>query len=157
MHSSWLTIFAGISGTAVMTAFMYIVSYITKKRFKVVKILGTMLTFQTTPARGLSDSPWAIVTGIAAHYLVGILFAMVWHWLWSKGIGSPTLLICMLYGFIFGLFGILIWQLFFAIHPFPPDVPLKEYMVSILSGHLFFGVGVYCVFMVVRVHVFGLL
>ncbi|HEY9006180.1 hypothetical protein [Ohtaekwangia sp.] len=140
---SLLIIFSGITGTATMTAFLYLLSYITHKRLKVVKILGTMLTFQTTPQRGLSDSTFAIVTGIAAHYLVGILFAFIWHLLWQHGIGSPTLLICMLYGFIFGAFGILVWRIFFAIHPHPPDVPLRSYIPSILIGHVFFGIGVY--------------
>jgi hypothetical protein len=139
----WIAIAAGIGGTAVMTAFIYILSYITQKRLKVVKILGTMLTFQTTPDKGLSESNFAIATGIIGHYLVGIIFSLIYHWLWSRGIGSPNLITCAVYGFISGVVGIGVWRLFFAIHPNPPAVPLKSYIISILTAHIFFGLGVW--------------
>ena len=58
---------AGIGGTAVMTAFIYLLSYITHKRLKVVKILGTMLTFQTTPDKETSEHSSAIVVGLLGH------------------------------------------------------------------------------------------
>jgi hypothetical protein len=80
---------AGIGGTAVMTAFIYLLSYITKKRLKVVKILGTMLTFQTTPDKQTSEHSSAIVVGIIGHYLVGIIFSLIYYWLWTNGIGKP--------------------------------------------------------------------
>lgn len=134
---------AGIGGTAVMTAFIYLLSYITHKRLKVVKILGTMLTFQTTPDRQTSEHSSAIVAGVTGHYLVGIVFSLIYYWLWTTGIGNPDFITCTVYGFISGVVGIIVWRIFFAIHPNPPAVPLKDYIVSILIGHIFFGAGVW--------------
>lgn len=134
---------AGIGGTAVMTAFIYLLSYITHKRLKVVKILGTMLTFQTTPDRQTSEHSSAIVAGVTGHYLVGIVFSLIYYWLWTTGIGNPDIITCTVYGFISGVVGIIVWRIFFAIHPNPPAVPLKDYIVSILIGHIFFGAGVW--------------
>jgi hypothetical protein len=134
---------AGIGGTAVMTAFIYLLSYITQKRLKVVKILGTMLTFQTTPDKQTSEHSSAIVVGILGHYFVGIVFSLIYYWLWTNGIGKPDILTCAIYGFISGIVGIIVWRIFFAIHPNPPSVPLKDYIVSILIAHIFFGIGVW--------------
>jgi uncharacterized membrane protein YdcZ (DUF606 family) len=134
---------AGIGGTAVMTAFIYLLSYITQKRLKVVKILGTMLTFQTTANKETSEHSSAIVVGILGHYFVGIVFSLIYYWLWTNGIGKPDLITCAIYGFISGIVGIIVWRIFFAIHPNPPAVPLKDYIVSILIGHIFFGAGVW--------------
>jgi uncharacterized membrane protein YagU involved in acid resistance len=134
---------AGIGGTAVMTAFIYLLSYTTKKRLKVVKILGTMLTFQTTPDKQTSEHSSAIVVGIIGHYLVGIIFSVIYYLLWTHGIGKPDLMTCAIYGFISGIVGIIVWRIFFVLHPNPPAVPLKDYIVSILIGHIFFGAGVW--------------
>jgi hypothetical protein len=134
---------AGIGGTAVMTAFIYLLSYITRKRLKVVKILGTMLTFQTTPNKETSEHSSAIVVGILGHYFVGIVFSLIYYWLWNNGIGQPDFVTCAMYGFISGIVGIIVWRIFFVIHPNPPAVPLKDYIVSILIGHIFFGAGVW--------------
>jgi hypothetical protein len=136
-------IVAGIGGTALMTAFIYLVSYITHKRLKVVKILGTMLTFQTTPDKETSEHSSAVVVGILGHYLVGIIFTVIYYLLWTNGIGKPDFITCVLYGFISGIVGIIVWRIFFAIHPNPPAVPLKDYIPSILVGHIFFGAGVW--------------
>lgn len=134
---------AGIGGTAVMTAFIYLLSYITQKRLKVVKILGTMLTFQTTPDKETSEHSSAIVVGIIGHYTVGIIFSVIYYLLWTHGIGKPDFITCAIYGFISGIIGIIVWRIFFAIHPNPPAVPLKDYIPAILIGHIFFGAGVW--------------
>lgn len=135
-------IIAGIVGTAVMTLFMYVLAFVTKDRFKVVKILGTMLTFQTTPNKGLSDQPSAIIIGTVAHYFVGIVFSIVYAWLWSKEIVDENFFQVAILGFVTGIFAAVVWRIFIAIHPDPPDLPLQSYLSAILSGHIFFSVGV---------------
>jgi hypothetical protein len=134
-------IIIGIVGTALMTLFMYAMSYLTKRKVKVVKILGTMLTFQTTREKGLSNSASAILTGLIVHYIIGILFAIVYLFSLQHAIIVPSLLYSLIYGFIAGIIGIGFWRLFFLIHPNPPSVSLKTYLLDLVIGHVVFGLG----------------
>src|SRR5688572_30396738 len=93
---------AGVVGTAIMTMAMYLLAYAATDRFKVVKVLGTMLTFQTTREKGLSEATSAILVGIIAHYAVGIGFAFIYEWLWSDGLLSPNFFNASWMGFING-------------------------------------------------------
>lgn len=142
---------AGIIGTAIMTAAMYLIAYATKERFKVVKVLGTMLTFQTTPHKGLSNAASAIAVGIIAHYMVGIGFTFIYEWLWSERIINPNLLNASWMGFINGIVGALGWKLFFAIHPNPPGLPLSSYLIAITFGHVFFACGMLVSFLIMGI------
>lgn len=125
-----------------MTAFVYLISRITSKQLKVIHVLGTMLTGQTTASKNISTHSSAYIIGITAHYLVGILFAFVYHWLWSTGVGNPDILYGLLFGFINGIVAVAGWRLFIAIHPNPPHIDLPGFLVTIFSGHLFFGIGI---------------
>jgi hypothetical protein len=140
----------GVVGTAIMTAVMYLIALVSKDRFKVVKILGTMLTFQTTPQKGLSDKPSAITVGIFAHYLVGIGFAAIYHWLWSNDILHAGLFFATLLGFANGVIGAIGWAIFVAIHPNPPKLPLKSYLVAIIIGHIFFAYGIWITYLIIE-------
>jgi hypothetical protein len=140
-------VIAGIAGTAIMTAAMYIIAYASKNRFKVVKVLGTMLTFQTTRDKGLSDSPYAIAVGVVAHYLVGIGFTFIYEWLWSERILDPNLLNASWLGFINGIVGALGWRLFITVHPNPPNLPLNSYLLAIIFGHICFACGMLAAFL----------
>lgn len=145
-------IIAGILGTAVMTLFTYVLAFITKHRFKVVKILGTMLTFQTTPNKGLSHRPSAIIVGTIAHYFVGIVFSFAYAWLWSKELVDENFFQVVILGFVTGIFAVMIWRIFIAIHPNPPDLPLQSYLSAILAGHIFFAIGVFVTYFLVRAY-----
>jgi uncharacterized membrane protein YdcZ (DUF606 family) len=143
-------IISGIAGTALMTLFMYLLSYITKRRLKVVKILGTMLTIYSNPEGKLSESNKAITIGILTHYGVGIFFAICYLILWRNGIGKPDLTNAFIFGLINGVLGIFVWRLFILIHPSPPKLPFKTYMISIIIGHIVFATGVICSFNFLR-------
>lgn len=132
----------GVVGTLLMTLFMYGIGYFTKNRLKVVKILGTMLTFSTTSSGGLSDRPLAIGVGWVAHLSVGLLFTWCFHLLWEWGVGSPTLLHGLLFGLAFGLIGIMGWYAFFTVYPHPPDISLPPYLLTLLVAHVVFAFGV---------------
>ena len=66
---------SGIGGTALMTSFINILAYLTKKPIRVVRILGTMATNGTTPDKGLSEKLNSRIVGISLHYLIGIIWA----------------------------------------------------------------------------------
>ena len=122
---------------------MYAIALVTKNRFKVVKILGTMLTFQTTAEKGLSEQPSAIAVGLVVHYLVGIGFACVYSWLWRENIVQANFINTTLMGIVNGLIAAVGWSIFIAIHPNPPRLPLKSYLIAIAAGHIFFAYGIW--------------
>lgn len=136
-------ILAGAVGTAVMTFGMYLLAYMTKGRYKVVKILGTMLTFQTTPDKGLSDKHSAIWVGLTAHYLVGIGFSFCYAWLWQKDVIEINFIQITLLGLVNGVVAAIVWRIFIAIHPDPPDLPLPRYLTAIALGHILFAHGIF--------------
>lgn len=139
-------ILEGIAGTAFMTAVMYTLAYFAGDQFKVVKVLGTMLTFQTTEDRWLSNATSAIVVGVIAHYLVGIGFAFVYQWLWSDNLVGATMLNATWMGFLNGVVGAVGWRIFFFIHSKPPRIALPLYLTAIAIGHIFFAYGILAVY-----------
>lgn len=131
-------IISGIVGTLVMTGAVYLFSLMDNKVMKVPKILGTMLTFSTTPNGGLCKTPVCISIGTMAHYAMGIFFIFCYYLLWRFNVGKPDIIYAFLFGVIHGLVGMLIWSLFFKLHPRPPHVALANYLWSLMVGHLFF-------------------
>ncbi len=135
------SIVLGLLGTALMTFFMYLISYLTKREVKVVKILGTMVTFQTTAEKKLSDTTSAIFIGIISHYSVGVFFAFPYILLLHYNSILPTLTYSLLYGLLAGIVAMILWKTFFIIHPNPPVIPLKTYLLDLLIAHIIFGLG----------------
>ena len=129
---------SGITGTAVMNLFMYFLKFFTKQVLEVEKVLGTMIICDTLENGGLSDSKLAIFVGVAAHYAVGILFAYFYHLLWFFGVGEPGFWNGLLLGSMSGIFAVIFWFTFFAVHPFPPNIDLKAYMPVLFLAHFVF-------------------
>lgn len=136
----WLVVIiaSGIIGTAVMTMFMYVLTFVTKRVMNVAKTLGTMITCQTEEDGRLSDSGFAMTIGVIVHYAIGILFAYCYHLLWMYGVGQPDFWNGLFLGFISGIFAVIFWFVFFAIHPFPPHIDLKNYLISLFLAHFVF-------------------
>ena len=132
-------ILAGIAGTAAMTAFMYLLSYVTRRLLKVIKILGTMLLGRTKTDGSLSDRLSTKVVGTLAHYTVGILFSIGYLALWESGVGDITASWGLLGGLANGLFAMLIWYFFFMVHPKPPKIALEPYLITLVFAHIVFG------------------
>jgi len=129
---------SGIMGTAVMTLFMYILTFITDRVMNVTKILGTMITCETTEDGKLSNSKLTIVVGIAAHYAIGVFFAYGYHLLWTLDVGAPGFWNGLLLGFVSGIFAVIFWFTFFGVHPFPPHIDLKLYLPTLFLTHFVF-------------------
>ncbi|WP_018477056.1 hypothetical protein [Pontibacter roseus] len=132
-------ILAGLAATAAMTAFLYLLSLATHRVMKVIKILGTMLTNRTQPDGGLSDAASTKVVGTLAHYAVGILFALFYLALWNSGVGLMNASWGLLFGLAHGLTAMFIWYLFFLVHPRPPLIGLRTYLVTLIFAHIIFG------------------
>lgn len=124
-------IIAGLAGTALMTGFVYLVSYVFNTNCKVVWVLGNMLSRKHP-----------IPVGLFAHYLIGVFFSIIYSILWSNGVGSPTWDSSLVFGALNGLFAMCFWYCFIKLHPHPPVLNLPVYLIVIGTGHLFFSAGV---------------
>ncbi|TXK37414.1 hypothetical protein FVR03_15505 [Pontibacter qinzhouensis] len=131
---------AGLAATAAMTAFMYLLTVLTKRVMKMIKILGTMLTNQTQPDGSLSGSIRASVTGTVVHYAIGILFAIGYLALWDSGVGAPTAAWGFLLGLGHGLLAMAGWYFYFMLHPQPPLIALRPFLLSLIFAHTVFGI-----------------
>jgi hypothetical protein len=75
------SIIAGLLGTLIMTVLMTIVPLMGMPRMDIIGILGTMFTASKGTSR---------VFGALAHFMMGVIFAIINSLLWSLGIGSPA-------------------------------------------------------------------
>ena len=136
-----IIVICAIAGTLLMTAFVYTIASVINKKWKVIKVLGTMLCNETTPGGGLSNSRKSITTGTVLHYGIGIVFAFFYHWLWTNHIGSPTMESAFVFGIINGIVGAFGWAVYFKFHKHPPMIQLKEYLLIIAVSHVLFATG----------------
>lgn len=132
------TILASIAGTAAMTAFLYLLTYATHRVMKVIKILGTMLLFRTQPDGGLSDAFSTKVVGTIALYSVGAFFAVIYLALWDSEVGLISASWSLLFGLANGIAGMFAWYFFFLVHPKPPIIQLKTYLLTLIVAHMVF-------------------
>lgn len=127
---------AAIAGTTFMTSFSYVMAKIRKKQFKEPEILNELVSkagiITISPAK--ND-----ITGWLLHYMVGFFFSTVYDRIWKKSAIKPNLFSGITFGAISGIFGIMIWNLTFKVHPNPPKVHLKEFYIQLFFAHLIFG------------------
>lgn len=134
----FVIVISGIIGTAIMSLFMYLLTYFAKNVMPISQILGTMITCQTTERGEIATGFTAKLVGIIGHYMIGILFAYLYYLLWSYGVGQPDFLNGVILGLVSGGFAVIFWSAFLRIHPFPPHVDLKSYMISLFLAHFVF-------------------
>lgn len=132
-------VLAGIAATAAMTAFLYLLSLITHRVMKVIKILGTMIMNRTQPDGSLSDAVSTKVIGTIAHYAVGVFLAILYLALWGAGVGMLTASWGAFLGFANGILAMVVWYFFFMMHPKPPLLQLKTYLITLIFAHVIFG------------------
>jgi hypothetical protein len=125
---------AGVTGTTFMTAFSYLVSELDGENFSEPERLGQL-------AKGLLpmlSKEEKHITGWAAHYLVGLLFALVYIELWTKGKVKPTVGQTLLLGGISGIIAVAIWKATFKAHPLPPSLSFNKYYLQLVPAHVVF-------------------
>jgi len=132
-------VIAGIAATAAMTAVLYVLSFITHRVMKVVRILGTMLLNRTQEDGSLSEAGSTKIVGTIAHYAVGVFFAITYLALWDSGVGLITASWGLFFGLAHGLVAMAIWYFFFMLHPRPPLIRLRSYLITLVFAHLVFG------------------
>lgn len=131
-------IIAGSTGRMAMILLIYLGPVLRLPRIDAVSLLGSL----AAPSK---ES--AVTLGGAIHFSMGVLFAIVYAALWSLGIGSPVWYWGIIFGFVHGLFVILLLLLTMQRIP-----QLAEYfrsgpvMLAILLNHIVFGLVVAVVY-----------
>ena len=109
---------AGIVGTSVMTLYSYWMSELENRQYREPELLNGLvkrseylndrMDIKTFPA------------GWAAHYLIGITFAISYFFIWPKSLYDPTTPIVLAVGSASGIIGVIELKIFFLYNN-PPD------------------------------------
>lgn len=127
---------SGISGTTFMTLFSYLVSELDGENFSESERLG-QLAKRLLPMLSKDGKQ---ITGWAAHYLVGLLFALVYVELWSRRKIKLSIKRNLLLGGISGIIAVAIWKATFKMHPMPPAMNFNKYYLQLIPAHVVFAV-----------------
>lgn len=131
-------IWSGIAGTVVMTALMYAAPLMGMPKMDMIGMLGKMFTGNPSVAYPL---------GTLIHFMMGALFAVVYAWLWSLGIGAGTWGWGIVYGLVHGAIAAMVMPMMIKMHPRPPEMQMGALAVlGILMGHAVFGLVVALVY-----------
>lgn len=131
-------VIAGLVATAVMTLLIYVGPMMGMPKMDMIGMLGTMFT---------EDRGQATIIGGVVHFMMGILFALIYAWLWSIGVGAATWLWGLVFGAVHGVLAIVAMPMMLNVHPRPPKMELGPMMVAgIMMGHLVFGLVVALVY-----------
>ncbi|HKH60227.1 MAG TPA: hypothetical protein VKA49_05320 [Flavitalea sp.] len=128
-------IFAGLSGTTLMTSFSYLVAQFQKENFREPELLAILLR-RLVPEL---NKKYSKIAGWNIHYAVGIAFAIIYSTLWEKNKLKASVKSGLLLGGLSGLLAIIIWKATFLLHPSPPNVEFKRYYGNLFVAHLVFG------------------
>ena len=128
----------GLAGTAAMTVLMYVAPMMGMPKMDIVGMLGSMFTTN----KGL-----ATVLGLIAHFMAGVVFAILYALLWSAGIGSATWVWGLVFGVVHGIVAIVMIPLLMRLHPRAPEMAGGLMAkAGMLVAHLIFGLVVALVY-----------
>jgi uncharacterized membrane protein YagU involved in acid resistance len=131
-------IIAGLAGTAVMTMLMYAAPLMGMPKMDIAGMLGSMF---------VSKKETATIVGLVLHFMMGVVFAIIYALLWSLGIGSATWWWGLIFGAVHTVVILMMMPIMMRMHPRPPEMaggPMV--MVGQLMGHLVFGLVVALVY-----------
>lgn len=140
------SILAGIIGTFAMTLFIRLIGKITGNPFSVPRLLGSLLTSRISPSGKISQRLPVFLLGTVVHYAIGILFTLLYAWLVSTGLLPEGYINGLLYGCNLGIVAVVVWYMALRLHPLPPVMPVRFFLVVIFAGHLVFAAGVVTTF-----------
>ena len=124
-------IVAGLAGTAAMTVLMYVAPMMGMPKMDIVGMLGSLFTTN----KGL-----ATALGLMAHFVAGVVFAIIYALLWSVGIGSATWLWGLVFGAVHGIVAIVMVPLLMRMHPRAPEMAGGAMAkAGMLMAHLVYG------------------
>jgi uncharacterized membrane protein YagU involved in acid resistance len=124
-------IIAGLVGTLVMTILMYLAPMMGIPKMDIIGMLGTMFTPNESTEKFI---------GAVIHFMMGAIFAIVYAFLWSIGIGSPTWWWGLIFGAVHAVITMVAIPLMNRMHPRPPEMESDPKMtIGLLMGHMVYG------------------
>jgi len=133
---------ASIFGTMVMTSFSYYISERFKGLFKepvLLNLVVSSMRIELDPNRK-SSLGWML------HFVIGLLFAIIYHLIWKNSDFDPTWFCGLIFGMISGIIGIVSWHFLFKIGTNPPKIKFKEYYIQLFVAHILFALAVVLVY-----------
>ncbi|MBO9702928.1 MAG: hypothetical protein J7604_22125 [Sporocytophaga sp.] len=128
-----------VDATNYMTLYMKIVSEISKKQMRVIRILGRLLTNKTHNEKGVFSIAQIKATGTLVHYSIGIFFLYCYHLLWKNRFTKPNLTGGVTLGLTNGLIAIAVWYVYMNLHRNPPKIDRKSYLINLVIAHIIYG------------------
>ena len=127
-------IVAGLVSTVVMTLIMMMAPRMGMPKMDIAYTIGSMMTANPGAAR---------MIGMVAHFVMGVVFALVYAFVWNLGIGSVNWLWGAIFGVVHALGVALVGMpMMMRMHPRPPQMegspPMR--MVGTVLGHVVFGI-----------------
>src|SRR3569833_675382 len=113
----------GVLATTFMTSYSYVLAQIKDEHFTEPIILAQLL-HRLTP---IIKKRYSIIVGWHAHYMVGLLFAAIYVYLWYRKGLKPTFANGLLLGGVSGALAIAVWKAVLRLHPNPPNIKLNRY------------------------------
>ncbi len=131
-------VIAGLVGTVVMTMLMVVAPAMGMPKMDIVGMLGSMFT---------TNKGTATVVGWVVHLMLGAVFAIIYAFAWSQGIGSPNWLWGLIFGAVHAVVAIVMMPTMMRMHPRPPKTAAGPMtMAGQLIGHMLFGLVVALVY-----------
>ncbi|WP_228515158.1 MULTISPECIES: hypothetical protein [unclassified Flavobacterium] len=139
MHIDFYTflqlLIVSITATSTMTLFSYAVSKNFRELYKEPVLLSLVLSKLKLETAPKTEN----VLGWILHYIIGFLFVLAYHFLWSHNILPVSILSALLLGSISGIIGILGWMLIFKLSNHKPAIDFKGYYIQLFLAHVIFG------------------
>jgi len=141
-----LIIVSSIVGITVMTIFSYVVSKSFNKLYKEPILLKYVLERMQV---SISDN-FTLVLGWFLHYIIGILFVVIYHFIWMNGWMEISVLHSFILGLASGLVGIVAWRIMFAISNSESKVDMNGYFFQLVIAHILFALTVMMIYQYYR-------
>jgi hypothetical protein len=125
-------------GIAAMTMFSYLMSGTFRKLFTEPVLINYVIRISNLEF----EPKYTSAVGWILHYLVGLLFVVVYHWLWANKVIDDSWQSGLLLGAASGIVGILGWMVIFTLPLKSPRVAFASYYVQLFFAHLFFAMPV---------------
>ncbi len=129
-------------GTTLMTFFSYLVSAAFQKLYKEPVLLKYILLnsgFELTKKQ-TATAGWII------HYLIGVAFILIYHFLWKSDLVALTWINGLFLGIGSGVLGILGWVVMFKVSDFKSDIGFTGYFTQLLIAHVIFALSALAVY-----------
>ncbi|TDW44605.1 hypothetical protein EV144_10853 [Flavobacterium sp. 270] len=121
--------------TSAMTFFSYVVSASFRKLYKEPLLLKYVLVRLSIP---LPDKLREILAWFI-HYVIGFIFVLFYHILWTREILPVSILSGILLGALSGIIGILSWIVMFKLAHFEGKASDGGYYIQLFIAHVIFG------------------